>query len=124
MLTVFKVNHKYTGNEGRHIWVCLAICNGYTWMMCLNPTVSEADESTPGFIYKMSDIDHWEEWIETRREFFNADRCGFTHQTVYHGPYGNRKEADYDATWIRYGILELIHHSDTKVESIFHLVKK
>jgi hypothetical protein len=25
--------------------------------------------------------------------------------------------------YFRYGVLELIHHSETKVESVFHMVK-
>lgn len=123
MPTVFKVNHKYTGNEGRHIWVCLSICEGYTWMMCINPVMTEPNGSTPGFIYKMSDIDHWTEVVDPRREFFNA--CKDTRGgTYYTGPFPEKGCADYNGSPNRYGVLELIHHSDTKVESIFHLVKK
>lgn len=126
MPTVFKVNHKYTGNGGRHIWICLSIYEGYTWMVCLNATVVDADKKTPGFVYKISDIDHWVEFIEPRREFFNAYHKT-SDDTFYGGPYRSRSDADQGSEvnrFGRYGVLELIHHSDTKVESVFHMVAR
>lgn len=73
-----------------------------------------------------ADIYYWEEVVEPRREFFNAYKCskGDTH---YKGPFMDRHQADINnqiEQRTRYGILELIHHSDTKVESIFHLTGK
>lgn len=68
----------------------------------------------------------WKEFVEPRHEFFNAHRDRSSPGTWYHGPFTTRENADKSAMDFitRYGVLELIHHSDTKVESIFHLVKK
>lgn len=69
---------------------------------------------------------YFEEYVEPRREFFNAYKFD-KGETYYNGPFMDRHQADIDDRshqGVRYGILELIHHSDTKVESIFHLTKK
>lgn len=67
----------------------------------------------------------FEEVVEPRREFFNAMRAGGT-ETWYHGPHATRERCDETSGnyHTRYGVLELIHHSESRVESIFHMVKK
>lgn len=82
------------------------------------------------------DRDDWknyEEVIEPRREFFNAFKMAYV--TEFTGPYSSRIGSDQfpvNSGYFRYGVLELIHHSDNgtreggsqKVESVFHMVKK
>jgi hypothetical protein len=73
----------------------------------------------------------WKEVIEPRREFFNAYRREINGKgTYYVGPFYTRALADENEAVVpnrefpRYGVLELIHHSETKVESVFHMVRK
>ena len=78
-----------------------------------------------GYEFMTRNCGYFDEHVEPRREFFNAyeDRTGYTKYT-YSGPYPSRDSADIHDSRGCYGVLELIHHSDTKIESIFHLVKK
>lgn len=89
------------------------------------------------FSVSRDEWDQYEEVIEPRREFFNTYMGGAS-RSYYIGPYFNRVLADEadlkipNRKYPRYGVLELIHHSDNgtreggsyKVESVFHMVKK
>lgn len=77
------------------------------------------------FSLSRDEWDQYEEVIEPRREFWNAYHKT-SDDTFYGGPYRSRSDADQGSEvnrFGRYGVLELIHHSEMKVESIFHMVK-
>ncbi|QIG69388.1 hypothetical protein EVB79_018 [Rhizobium phage RHph_N3_13] len=112
----FVLNKKYQYHSGA-ITECVFVGNQISVLRFADGSESCVVPSTIG----------WEEYTEPRREFFNAYISTVVDDgTNFQGPFPDRKTADKQAEkWDhRQGVLELIHHSDTKVESVFHLVKK
>lgn len=68
------------------------------------------------------DWECYEEYVEPRREFFNVHKDN-SDTTYYRGAFSSRDIADRVSYGGRYGVLELIHHSETRVESVFHMVR-
>lgn len=93
---------------------------------CCSPVVAVL--KWPGGAEFGVDRDDWknyEEVIEPHHEFFNCHKIA--RETRFIGPYKTRLLADefpFWNGWPRHGVLELIHHSETRVESVFHMVKK
>jgi len=130
----FKVGKKYRiveGGEKATAYTCVYVTDISKLSCCAGAV---AVLKWPGGAERSVSRDLWPQWeevVEPHREFFNAykqtkDEMGdnITPETYYRGPYSTRNVADIRSGMDRYGVLELVHHSDTKVESIFHLVPR
>lgn len=111
---MFEVGKKYVGETG-HVYDCSYVDkqfavltrDGYRPVIC--------EHSSPG---------RWSEYIEPRKEYFNAYKSTNGKATFFEGPFNDRSEADFEAGSYRYGVLIVTHHSDTKVETEFVLTPR
>lgn len=110
-------NYRYYQGENKFTYECAF--SGSQIAVLRNKTTGTE------FTVEHADSGRYREAIEPRREFYNAFKMG--DDTEFTGPYKSRIGSDQftvSSGYFRYGILELIHHSETRIESVFHIVKR
>jgi hypothetical protein len=119
-IPMFEVGKKYKRPKcGPEVYECLSIYRDGVvgWLVIISDTHSAP---SPASYYHN---EFWEEYVEPRKEYFNAHRDAFK-GTSYSGPYASEEQANWQKVGKRYGILILTHHSDVKVETEFRLVRE
>lgn len=118
---MFEVGKKYINKTTNRVSECVSVFGMFGWMV-------GADGTPVTYPYR-SKSTQWEEYIEPRKEFFNAYKTAGGN-TYYAGPFFNRGLADSADMIIpnrripRYGVLIVTHHSDTKIETHFEVTRK
>ena len=116
---MFEVGKKYKSKYGGNTITPVAIANGgeFAW----------AEIHTGYGTYQWGTSNVWQEVVAPRKEYFNAYKNAVD-QTLYSGPHYSQEEADRkrreEMSHRFYGTLIVTHHSETKVETEFHLKRK
>lgn len=117
---MFEVGKKYKRKCGPEVYECLSIYRDGVvgWLVIISDTHSAP---SPASYYHN---ENWVEFVEPRKEYFNAykDCAG---RIYYEGSYPTEEVAkSISYSYGRYGLLILTHHSDTKVETEFRIIRE
>jgi glucose dehydrogenase len=121
---MFEVGKKYKYSRNLDVvFTCIAHYGVWGWM-------KRDDQAIPVTVQYDT---LWSEYVEPRKEYFNAYKTKISSNTFYDGPHKSRESADGQENVRqkvcssypqRYGVLTVTHHSDTKVETHFEVVPR